>query len=78
VPGIRFTPPGTLTTLPALANLTAAGGLISHLASGAGWETTFVLVNSGANMAQASLSFLRITGSRFHYLSHFPRQPAEL
>jgi hypothetical protein len=71
--GIRFTPPGTLTTLPTLVNLTAAGGLISHLASGAGWETTFVLVNSGASAAQASLSFFADNGSALSLPLTFPQ-----
>src|SRR5579864_5449911 len=48
--GIRYTPGpvgGTTTTIPALANVGTAGGLMAHLAVGNGWETTFVLVNTG-------------------------------
>ena len=41
--GIRYTG-GTVTTIPALASLSPPGGLIAHLASGAGWQTTFALV----------------------------------
>jgi hypothetical protein len=57
--GIRFTPPNNaLTTIPALANVGTGGGSIAHLASGGdGWQTTFVLVNTGTSAAQATLSF---------------------
>ena len=71
--GIRFTPPGTLTTIPTLANVSATGGLISHLASGAGWETTFVLVNAGASAAQARLSFFGDSGSALSLPLTFPQ-----
>jgi len=57
--GLRFTPPNNaLTTIPALANVGTSGGGIAHLASGGdGWQTTFVLVNTGASAASATLSF---------------------
>ena len=56
--GLRFSPPNNaLTTIPALANVGAGGGSIAHLASGDGWQTTFVLVNTGASTAQFTLSF---------------------
>jgi len=57
--GIRFTPPNNaLTTIPALANVGTGGGSIAHLASGGdGWQTTFVLVNTGTTATQATLSF---------------------
>ncbi|HSR07854.1 MAG TPA: DUF4185 domain-containing protein [Bryobacteraceae bacterium] len=57
--GIRFTPPNNaLTTIPALANVGTGGGSIAHLASGGdGWQTTFVLVNTGTSTAQFTLSF---------------------
>ena len=57
--GLRFTPPNNaLTTIPALANVGTGGGSIAHLASGGdGWQTTFVLVNTGTSAAQATLSF---------------------
>src|SRR5208283_469473 len=44
--GIRYTG-GTLTTIPVLANVGTSGGLMAHLASGNGWQTTFALVNTG-------------------------------
>ena len=57
--GLRFTPPNNaLTTIPALANVGTGGGSIAHLASGGdGWQTTFVLVNTGTSEAQTTLSF---------------------
>jgi hypothetical protein len=57
--GLRFTPPNdALTTIPALADIGTGGGSIAHLASGGdGWQTTFVLVNTGASAASATLSF---------------------
>ncbi|MEO8049724.1 MAG: BACON domain-containing carbohydrate-binding protein [Acidobacteriota bacterium] len=56
--GLRFTPPNNaLTTIPALANVPTGGGSIAHLAAGDGWQTTFVLVNTGSTGTQATLSF---------------------
>ena len=56
--GLRFTPPNNaLTTIPALAEVGTGGGSIAHLASGDGWKTTFVLVNTGSTPASATLSF---------------------
>ncbi len=57
--GLRFSPPNNaLTTIPALANVGTGGGSIAHLASGGdGWQTTFVLVNTGTSAAPATLSF---------------------
>ena len=57
--GLRFTPPNNaLTTIPALANVGTGGGSIAHLASGGdGWQTTFVLVNTGTSASQMTLNF---------------------
>jgi hypothetical protein len=57
--GLRFTPPNNaLTTIPALANVGTGGGSIAHVASGGdGWQTTFVLVNTGTSATSATLSF---------------------
>ena len=57
--GIRFTPPNNaLTTIPALANVGTVGGSFAHFASGGdGWQTTFVLVNTGTTGAPATLKF---------------------
>ena len=64
--GIRFSPPNNaLTTIPALANVGIGGGSIAHIASGGdGWQTTFVLVNTGSSSAEATLSFFDdVTGN---------------
>jgi hypothetical protein len=64
--GIRTTPLGTsntLTTIPALANVRSSGGSIAHIATGNGWQTTFVLVNTGTSAAQANLSFFADNGT---------------
>jgi hypothetical protein len=46
-----------LTTVPLLAEVTASGGSLAHVASGGGWQTTFTLVNTGTSSAQVQLSF---------------------
>ena len=61
---MRFTSPNNaLTTIPALANVGTTGGSIAHLATGNGWQTTFVLVNTGTTPAQVNLNFFAdVTG----------------
>jgi hypothetical protein len=71
--GIRYTPPGTLTTIPALANVGVTGGSTAHLASGDGWETTFVLVNTGTSAAQALLNFFDDNGQALPLPLTFPQ-----
>ena len=64
--GIRTTPLGTsntLTTIPALASVGTGGGSIAHLATGNGWQTSFVLVNTGVSAANAHLAFFADDGS---------------
>lgn len=64
--GIRTTPLGTsttLTTIPALANVGTTGGSIAHIATGNGWQTTFVIVNTGTASAQAHLKFFMDDGT---------------
>ncbi|HSR06112.1 MAG TPA: hypothetical protein VLM42_03090, partial [Bryobacteraceae bacterium] len=39
------------------ANVGTTGGSIAHIATGNGWQTTFVLVNTGTTTAQATLNF---------------------
>jgi hypothetical protein len=73
--GIRYTG-GTLTTIPVLANVGNGGGLMAHLASGAGWQTTFVLVNTGATSAQATLKFFGDTGAALALPLTFPQGAA--
>jgi hypothetical protein len=48
-----------------LANVGTGGGSIAHLAAGGdGWQTTFVLVNTGASAAPLTLSFFNdVTGA---------------
>ena len=74
--GLRFTPPNNaLTTIPALANVGTAGGSIAHLASGGdGWQTTFVLVNTGTSSAAATLNFFADqTGAALSLPLSFPQ-----
>jgi hypothetical protein len=70
--GIRYTG-GTLTTIPVLANVNNQGGLMAHLASGAGWQTKFVLVNAGSTSAQAQLAFYADNGSPLSLPLTFPQ-----
>ena len=75
--GIRTTPLGdsnTLTSIPALANVGTTGGSIAHIATGNGWQTTFVLVNAGTSAAQANLNFFAdITGAPLALPVSFPQ-----
>jgi len=70
--GIRYTG-GTLTTIPVLANVSNTGGLMAHLASGAGWQTTFALVNTGSTSASATLNFYADGGSPLFPGLSFPQ-----
>ncbi len=45
------------TTIEALSGVTAAAKIIAHIASGGGWKTTFLLVNTGIAAAQFTLDF---------------------
>jgi len=72
--GLRFTPPNNaLTTIPAIANVGTNGGAIAHLATGNGWQTTFVLVNVGAIAAQVNLNFFDDNGSPLSLPLSFPQ-----
>jgi hypothetical protein len=74
--GIRTTPMGTgntLTTIPALANVGSNGGSIAQIASGNGWQTTFVLVNTGASEAHAHLRFFDDGGNELSLPLTFPQ-----
>ncbi len=51
-----------ITTLPVLANVGVAGGTMAHIACGAGWQTVFTLVNTGAASANATLNFFSDAG----------------
>jgi hypothetical protein len=73
--GIRFTQPNNaLTTIPALAKVGPNGGSIAHIASGNGWQTTFVLVNTGTTVAQVHLKFFAdVTGTPLLLPITFPQ-----
>jgi hypothetical protein len=74
--GLRFSPPNNaLTTIPALANVGTGGGSIAHVATGGdGWQTTFVLVNTGTSAAPITLSFFNDgTGSPMILPLSFPQ-----
>ena len=76
VVGIRTTLsalPFALTTIPPLANVGAAGGLIPHVATGSGWQTTFVMVNMGATAALTPLQFFGDNGSPLSLPIGFPQ-----
>jgi hypothetical protein len=74
--GIRFTPPNNaLTTIPALANV-GSGGSIAHIATGNGWQTTFVLINTGTTLAPVTLKFFAdLTGGPLTIPVSFPQIP---
>lgn len=62
--GMRFTPPkNALTTIPPLVGGANGSGSIAHLATGNGWKTTFVLVNTGTSAAPVQLKFFADNGS---------------
>ncbi len=71
--GVRTTPPGTLTTIPALANVGTNGGAVAHIAIANGWKTSFVLVNTGVSAAQAHLSFFDDDGNPLVLPLSFPQ-----
>lgn len=75
--GIRATPLGagfTMTTVPPLDLIGTNGGSFAHIASGTGWQTTFVLVNTGAAAAQATLNFFSdVTGAPLPLPLSFPQ-----
>ncbi len=75
--GIRYTPPGTLTTIPAPFGISAGGGSIAHVASGSGWETTFVLFNSNPYFTvPIQLSFFDGNGNALSLPLTFPQTGA--
>ncbi|MDP8990173.1 MAG: SBBP repeat-containing protein [Acidobacteriota bacterium] len=62
--GMRFTPPNNaLTTIPPLADVGTGGGSMAHIATGNGWKTTFVVVNTGSSAAPFQLNFFADNGS---------------
>jgi hypothetical protein len=71
--GVRTTPPGNLTSIPALVGVGTGGGAMAHIAAANGWKTTFVLVNTGTNAAQAHLQFFDDNGAPLILLLSFPQ-----
>jgi len=72
--GMRFTPPNNaLTTIPPLANVGTGGGSMAHIATGNGWKTTFVLVNTGTSAAPVQLNFFADNGSPLALPIGFPQ-----
>ena len=71
--GIRFTPPGVLTSIPALANVTSAGGSVAHIAAGGDWKTTIYLVNTGTAPSLATVNFFDDNGSALNLPLTFPQ-----
>jgi hypothetical protein len=71
--GVRTTPPGTLTSVPALANVGTGGGAFAHIAIANGWKTSFVLVNTGVSTAQAHLNFFDDDGNPLVLPLSFPQ-----
>jgi hypothetical protein len=61
---MRFAAPNNaLTTIPALYPDGPSGGSIAHVATGNGWQTTFVLVNMFDTPAPVQLNFFADNGS---------------
>ena len=74
--GIRTTPlpvGSALTTIPPVTDAGTNGGSFAHIAIGNGWQTTFVLVNTGLGIAQAHLSFFDDSGNALPVPLSFPQ-----
>jgi photosystem II stability/assembly factor-like uncharacterized protein len=72
--GMRFAAPNNaLTTVPALYLDGAGGGSIAHIATGNGWQTTFVLVNTFNFPAPFQLNFFADNGSPLTLPIGFPQ-----
>src|SRR6185295_4289604 len=72
--GIRFSGANALTTIPVLTYPGASSGSIAHIASGNGWTTTFVLVNTGTSGAAVHLGFFADNGSPLNLPISYPQQ----
>ena len=71
--GIRCTPQGTLTSIPVFANVATGSSSIAHLAAAGGWDTSFVLVNTGTTTAQIHLAFFADDGTPLPLSISFPQ-----
>ena len=72
--GIRFSGANALTTIPVLTYPGTSRGSIAHIASGNGWTTTFVLVNTGTSGANVHLNFVADNGSPLTLPISYPQQ----
>jgi hypothetical protein len=72
--GIRFTAANALTTIPVLTGIGTSSGTFAHLASGNGWTTTFVLVNTGTSGSAVHLGFFADNGSPLTLPISYPQQ----
>lgn len=71
--GFRYTPVGTITTLPMLTSTGATGGSFAHFPVQGGYTTTIVLVNTGTSAANATLNFYGDSGSPLSVALTFPQ-----
>ena len=81
VVGLRAAPTGrtgalAITTIPVLSRPAAGTGVLPQAVSGGGWQTTFVLVNTGTNPSQAQLSFFDGSGNPLSLPLTFPQPGA--
>lgn len=68
----------TLTSIPVLADVSkgigsSRIGSVAQIASGNGWETTLVLVNTGTSAAQADVAFFDDNGASMSLPLEFPQ-----
>jgi hypothetical protein len=66
--GLRAAPTGnggdfSVTTIPVLSETPATAGTLAQVAAGAGWQTTFVLVNGSGATGQAQIDFFDNNGA---------------
>ena len=75
---MRFTPTSLFTTVPVLADVTAAGGLMADVASGGGWTSAITLVNTGSLAAHVHLHFYDDSGKPLFLPVSFPQTGASM
>ena len=80
--GLRAAPTGAgtfaMTTIPVLSGPVAGTGVLPQVVSGGGWQTTFVLVNTGTNPSQAQLSFFDNSGAPLSLPLALPQSGASM
>jgi hypothetical protein len=67
---------GASTTVRAPSTVFANGGSVPQFVAGGGWQTTFVLVNTGATPATAGLNFFDDSGSPLSVPLVYPNSTA--